>query len=292
MAPDISEFSYGFALTHEIVNRFPPLKIAPIFPSLSEEGKAGGGYDLKIGHPSFPIFLQFKLSHKMVRETAAEIKTYNLPIDVPFYRFSIMDSHHSRQHDMLLSLDQAGSEVFYAAPRFHTHEELNAAFSNSTVATQSSFVRPRTIGALPPGKHSCAVVPPDVFVCSEPFSFKHIGAHEFEEALAVSLRERPRIFGPELVMEILGQYERASERLSDPDKEALRSYDDFIERTPVLPFPGSGTSHRPIRLRYDELVGNLRQSVYQSKGTITQLSKLSEFSTNVFGLQFFVVQQA
>jgi len=41
MTPEISEFSYGFALTNEIV-AWATLKIAPIFPSLIEEGKKGG----------------------------------------------------------------------------------------------------------------------------------------------------------------------------------------------------------------------------------------------------------
>jgi len=40
MTPEISEFSYGFALTNEIVG-WANLKAPPIFPSLVEEGKVG-----------------------------------------------------------------------------------------------------------------------------------------------------------------------------------------------------------------------------------------------------------
>ena len=45
MAPEIPEFSYGFALTNEIVG-WNGVSTAPIFPSLIEEGWSGGGYDV------------------------------------------------------------------------------------------------------------------------------------------------------------------------------------------------------------------------------------------------------
>jgi len=71
MTPDISEFSYGFALTHELIALAgEPLRAAPIFPSLIEEGRAGGGYDVHLDVPGFPLFLQFKRSDCMVRRSA------------------------------------------------------------------------------------------------------------------------------------------------------------------------------------------------------------------------------
>ena len=40
MRPDISEFSYGYALTETLISTVPRrLKAAPVFPSLIEEGK-------------------------------------------------------------------------------------------------------------------------------------------------------------------------------------------------------------------------------------------------------------
>ena len=41
MRPDFSEFSYGFAFTHEYVNRNPGLKAAPELPSLIKEAEVG-----------------------------------------------------------------------------------------------------------------------------------------------------------------------------------------------------------------------------------------------------------
>jgi hypothetical protein len=105
MTPDISEFSYGFALTQElIVIAGEPLRAAPIFPSLIEEGKAGGGYDVNLDIPGFPLFLQFKRADCMVRRTAAEARNpHNFPL--PFYRMKITERRRSAQHDMLLQLD-------------------------------------------------------------------------------------------------------------------------------------------------------------------------------------------
>jgi len=44
MRPDFSEFSYGYAVTEEIVTaNKATLVAAPLFPSLYKEGKTGGG---------------------------------------------------------------------------------------------------------------------------------------------------------------------------------------------------------------------------------------------------------
>lgn len=101
MTPEISEFSYGFALTNEIVG-WAPVGAAPVFPSLIEEGKAGGGYDVKLDMPGVPLYLQFKRADCMVTRRAREVSVYGLSISVPFYRFKITESGKSDQHELLL----------------------------------------------------------------------------------------------------------------------------------------------------------------------------------------------
>src|ERR1700733_11088537 len=124
MKPQISEFSYGFALTNEIV-AWAPLNIAPVFPSLIEEGKKGGGYDLKLDMPGVPLYLQFKRSFRMTRRSANEIKKHKKRLAIPFHRFHITDSGTSDQHMMLLELDDGMNHVYYAAPRFDRTAEIN-----------------------------------------------------------------------------------------------------------------------------------------------------------------------
>jgi len=148
MHPDISEFSYGYALTETLISAFPGgLRAAPVFPSLLEEGRPGGGYDVHLPFTGFPLFLQFKLSHRMVRETALEAQI-GLLIP-PFYRMHLRPMKHSQQHPMLLDLEATGSDVYYVAPYFHTPNELNDAYTQRQVVQRSIFINPSTIGPLP-----------------------------------------------------------------------------------------------------------------------------------------------
>lgn len=141
-----SEFSYGFALSHEIASRLKgKLVAAPEFPSLVREGRDGGGYDAAIAILGVPIFLQFKLSEFMQRPTAREWAQFG----APYYRFWLHAPRHSRQHDLLLHLEGRGNLVFYAAPSFHTITELNAAFLRARVVGTSAFVQPSAIGPVP-----------------------------------------------------------------------------------------------------------------------------------------------
>lgn len=64
MDPDFSEFSYGYCVTDDLINgRGMAVKAAPVFPSLIQEGKKDGGYDVRLERPGLPLFLQFKLAY-------------------------------------------------------------------------------------------------------------------------------------------------------------------------------------------------------------------------------------
>ena len=148
MKPDISEFSYGYALTEELIQRSGlSITAAPLFPSLFAEGKSGGGYDVHLPFVGFPLFLQFKLSHCMVKRSAHECQQgLYLP---NFYRMHLRPLKHSQQHNLLLDLESKGYPVYYAAPHFHLPEELNDAYMDNEVANRSVFYKPSEIGVLP-----------------------------------------------------------------------------------------------------------------------------------------------
>lgn len=148
MTPNISEFSYGYALTDNLIHGSGlGAAAAPVFPSLIAEG--GLGYDLRLDRPGSILFLQFKLSHCMVRNNAMEIKTHGIfPRGSRFYRFYLHRTSHSDQHPLLLALEAAGSEVYYVAPAFHEPAELDEVYLSRTVAANSVFVRPSWIGAI------------------------------------------------------------------------------------------------------------------------------------------------
>jgi hypothetical protein len=144
----ISEFSYGYALTDELIHwRGTALTAAPVFPSLFAEGQPGGGYDLRLDRPGIPLFLQFKLSDCMTRRNANEV--LNGLLDVVFYRMHLRKRSLSMQHQMLLALESQGNEVYYAAPAFHEPHELNAAYLQHRVKDRSILLEPSLIGPLP-----------------------------------------------------------------------------------------------------------------------------------------------
>lgn len=168
MKPDISEFSYGYALTEALIwDTGLPITAAPILPSLIEEGQSGG-YDVGIQFNGLLLFLQFKLSHFMTRGTAFE--TQQGLLDIPFYRMHLRPARHSRQHAMLLDLEATGEIVFYAAPKFHLPSELNTAYLSRSMIQRSFFIRPSTIGLLPDewDHHVSFRDGFPVYFCSEP----------------------------------------------------------------------------------------------------------------------------
>ena len=195
MKPNISEFSYGYALTDELVHwHHLPITAAPVFPSLYDEGKPGGGYDVELNKGGIPLFIQFKLSHCMVRNAAVEVRAGAID-SVPFYRMHIRPKKHSDQHDMLLDLEKAGNEVFYSAPAFHEPSELNDAYINHNVKERSLWIAPSSIGPFADdGAHHVAFkLNGSVHVCSEPRRLEAKGSYdEFSERVISSFNERSR----------------------------------------------------------------------------------------------------
>lgn len=148
MNPDFSEFSYGYAVTEELVASLKASVIAaPVFPSLYDEGKIGGGYDVKIPLAGKPIFLQFKLSDYLERTNSKEHRDGVLT--VPYYRMYLRPTKHSDQHNLLLDLEASGESVFYIAPEFHLPSELNDFYLRNVVVANSAAFSPRDIGPLP-----------------------------------------------------------------------------------------------------------------------------------------------
>ena len=145
MRPEISEFSYGYALTENLIAG-TSVVAAPVFPSLRSEGQAGG-YDVRIPFPVRPLFLQFKLSHYLFGRNARERRAGLFTS--PFYRMYLYPLRHSQQHNMLLALEQSGNLVFYATPAFHTASKLNSAYLRRQVIYRSVFFSPSAIGDLP-----------------------------------------------------------------------------------------------------------------------------------------------
>ncbi len=192
MKPNISEFSYGYALTDELIHwHGTTITAAPVFPSLYKEGKKGGGYDLLLDRGGIPLFLQFKLADCMVRSNAREVQQGHFAC--PFFRMHLRPSRHSNQHEMLLDLENQDNEVYYSAPAFHELDDLNDAYLNHQVRQRSIWIKPSVIGPLPDDRdhHVAFQVPGPVVVCSEPRKIDGPADFEtFTRAIEVAFQQR------------------------------------------------------------------------------------------------------
>jgi len=182
MKPDISEFSYGYALTSEIVQKCgTSLTGAPVFPSLIDEGSLG--YDLELPIAGRPVFIQFKLCDYMVRSTAEGADK----VSIPHYRMHLRPLKHSQQHDLLLALEKKGRTVLYAAPEFHRPNELNEAYAKKEIMQRSAFFRPQSIGTLPDDEEHFVCFNAGAshgYRCSEPVEVKKVQSEAVVEILA------------------------------------------------------------------------------------------------------------
>lgn len=190
MRPDISEFSYGFAMTYELIQS-PAYSVTavPVFPSLVQEGGTGGGWDVRLDRPTIPLFLQFKLADYMMKSTCKEASE-GFPL--PCYRMHIRSTRLSQQHQLLLQLESRGQEVYYSAPAFHRPRELNDAFLTGQMRARSLWLRPSDIGPLPDQEDHhvsfCIEGPWTVFSSPRPVkgrTFQHVAAE-----LSARLEER------------------------------------------------------------------------------------------------------
>ncbi len=147
--PQFSEFSFGYALTDNLIHGGLPkkLKAAPTFPSLYKEGKPGGGYDVKVPLISAPLFLQFKIPQILTRKSNKTPPGFGMP----YYRMHVRPGGQSLQHQNLLNHERRHRLVYYVTPRFH-----NKVFLRRRMIEKSAFIRPSQIGSLDDRDHFVA----------------------------------------------------------------------------------------------------------------------------------------
>lgn len=291
MKPEISEFSYGFALTNELVG-WIALSAAPVFPSLIEEGKAGGGYDVKLDRPGVPLFLQFKRSHCMVRRTAKEhqaVAAVGGTLNVPYYRFPITEAATSDQHELLLALDDGSNLVFYAAPRFHRRNEINQAWSRADVARRSLFVAPWTIGPLDDAQHHIAFDGVNTWLCSEPRTLKVLTSRGLEDKLNGFLKEHDQPLG-ERLPSLLADMHEAERR--GREKAELRRSSSAPQDAPAVETLArrSITEGDPREVSPPEPEPPVSREPKPLDSEATILRQAADIATHVFETQMIIVQ--
>src|SRR5262245_42226081 len=191
MKRKVSEFSYGFVLTHELVNAYGYLTTDSPQGSRKRK-KKDPGEAADEAPEGYPMFLQFKASEYMKRRNAGESKLVGLP----YFRFALHRKTQSNQHQLLIELEKKGCAVFYATPKIHEAVNLNSAFFDHQVVASSLFVNPGEIGELPDNQSHRIVFSgksDDVYLCSKPRKLEGvIHGVTFAEAVQRIISERER----------------------------------------------------------------------------------------------------
>lgn len=282
----ISEFSYGFALTHELVLSLGSLVAAPVFPSLIEEGKAGGGYDVKLEAPGLPLFLQFKRSEKLTRGSAREIRA-GAPLTLPYHRIALTARRDSDQHDMLIELDQAPNFVFYAAPMFHQKEEFDRAFLDGEIRACSFFVSPAAIGGFADdGAHYLSFDGTTCVVMSEPKIVPSVGASELEALLLDRLQSDKRPLRAVVDAAIVG-----AEGARDRTRQVARARGELGDFLPLFVEAREGLTGVETFVRRQIAALPPVTTPSASKPEMEQLRRLADIGLREFNAQLYVVQR-
>ncbi|TME10503.1 MAG: hypothetical protein E6I80_06710 [Chloroflexi bacterium] len=146
MNSEFSEFTYGFLLCNEIINKQRRKNIIssiPTFPSLLQEAKVG--YDVKIPTRGLPLFLQFKLAQYLNYKSRAKCKT---AYTQNFFRVTVYRRRVSPQHNLLWELAKKQPQVFYAAPAFHLVTDFKRFFLREDIRSNSVFVPLRRLNEI------------------------------------------------------------------------------------------------------------------------------------------------
>jgi len=280
LKPNISEFSYGYALTEELVKGIGgKITSAPVFPSLYQEGKKGGGWDLKLEEGGIPLFIQFKLSHYLKKANAKERKSGHF--SSPYYRMHIRPINHSKQHELLLELERSGNEVYYSAPAFHEPNELDDAYLKNKVKDRSIWIKPTDISDITDTKeHYVAFqLPNNCYFCSKPKAIeRNVSFSVFQENIVTTLSQRRE---NALTRESLTELAEKLQRIGKKRKD-IRMEDEY-QTTQTLRDARTREEEQAIEREHDEVIKKL----YSNKHPI---ELVSYYSSIYLDSQLIIVQ--
>lgn len=192
MKRKVSEFAYGFVLTHELVrgNGYLPTDV-PLPGTEKKRKKAKADDEAETAPPKgYPLFLQFKASEYMKRKNAGESKLVGLP----YFRFPIYRKTQSNQHQLLVELEKRNCLVYYATPKMHEAVNLNGAFFDGRVVAHTLFVSPGDIGDVTDNQNHRVVfsgTAKDVYFCPKPRKLERaIHGEDFASAMQRILATR------------------------------------------------------------------------------------------------------
>ena len=194
LRPEFSEFTFGYAFTENFANGWigGGVRSVPIFPSLIQEGRLGGGYDVAIPTHAEPILFQFKVPQIVRRRSRFLPPRFT----TPYYRMHLEPGAKSTQHRALLQHARRGRRVYYVSPCFDRLDHLDNHYRSHSVPGQCVYFKPDEIGVLDDQAHfiSFKTATGDAWLFSDPKEATSLdGGRVREEVRAVARRARPTI---------------------------------------------------------------------------------------------------
>ena len=292
MKAEFSEFTYGFSLVNELAKTLTCTAV-PIFPSLLEEGKEGGGYDVELllSKKGKALYLQFKLSDWMKARSAREYKIPGHSLSLPYYRFKITSERISEQHSLLLSLEDKQPLTFYAAPAFYLKEDINTYWSSDSVTRNSVFAKPSSIGALPDNNphrvcfDATSMAKKQAYLFSEPQEIELFPFQSFSEFVISevaketdTLENSIRRARKQYATAIENAYQRELDRSLGPE-----GFEDFLpDRTRISDIP-------ELQDCLDRDLLRLRKILSEPVDGRDLLRQVAQVSSGIFGAQAIAV---
>jgi hypothetical protein len=142
LGTDFSEagFAFGFLenlLRSSLLHR----AAAPTFITTYAEG-AGLHYDVHLNAAPVAFFFQFKIPDVLQKGAGLSSGARLLP---PFYRMNLRQENAYAQHHGLRALENAGGNIYYVTPRFHSGADFDPYFSRNIIPNFSAWFRPSVV---------------------------------------------------------------------------------------------------------------------------------------------------
>jgi hypothetical protein len=172
-----SETQFSFCFTFEYIKQFFPIIPLPIFPNIVQEGRRGGGYDVRIAGN---IFFQFKIPTYHNRQTGRNGLHWAV-YGHPYYKIKL--NTNSRQFELLKALQLPRNKVFYATPEFHTQPSLTNFYQTEQIVANSALFPIQNFPPYRSGHHNLIYHPTHDTgqLFSEPTTIKKIkGINPFD----------------------------------------------------------------------------------------------------------------
>ena len=150
MNSEFNERMFEFCYNCRLINLLEDMKyktLPPYSPTQRLEARLGFDTMMQIITNRFDCILVLQHKVSEYEETKKSSRKTSLP--APFFRFKIAGRKYSKQHDLLLELENTQFSTCYCAPMFVKNTQLTQTFQDRTILNSAICISPGKIGRFP-----------------------------------------------------------------------------------------------------------------------------------------------